>query len=90
MPHHIKITNVRVERLQEISDHDCMREGIVKKWHAPACRNYYYVPNVEVRTKEDVFLNPKEAYAALIDKISGKCTWLRNPWVLVYEFEKVD
>ena len=28
MPHHIKITNIKVERLQNISDDDCSREGI--------------------------------------------------------------
>lgn len=87
MPHHIKITDVRMEHLQAISDEDCLREGVIKKWHAPACRNYFYVQNVEVRTKDDVFSTPQEAYAALIDKISGKGTWLRNPWVVVYEFE---
>ena len=87
MPHHIKITDVRMEHLQAISDEDCLREGVIKKWHAPACKNYFYVQNVEVRTKDDVFSTPQEAYAALIDKISGKGTWLRNPWVVVYEFE---
>ncbi|RKW57053.1 MAG: hypothetical protein D8H98_13645 [Prevotella sp.] len=30
MPHKIKITNVRIERLQDISDEDCLREGIIK------------------------------------------------------------
>ena len=29
MPHHIKITNIKVERLQDISDEDCRKEGIV-------------------------------------------------------------
>jgi hypothetical protein len=90
MPHHIKITDVRMEHLQAISDEDCLREGIFKKWHAPACRNYFYVQNVEVRTKDDVYLTPQEAYATLIDKISGKGTWERNPWMVVYEFEKAD
>ena len=28
MPHHIKITDVKVERLQEISDEDCIKEGV--------------------------------------------------------------
>lgn len=28
MKHHIKITDVKVERLQDISDEDCLREGI--------------------------------------------------------------
>lgn len=31
----------------------------------------------------------QEAYAALIDKISGKGTWEGNPWVFVYDFELV-
>ena len=29
------------------------------------------------------------AYAALIDKISGKGTWASNPYVFVYEFELI-
>ena len=28
MPHQIKITNVRIERLQDISDDDCLAEGV--------------------------------------------------------------
>lgn len=28
MPHHIKITDIRCERLQDISDKDCIREGV--------------------------------------------------------------
>ena len=30
MPHAIKITNVRIERLQDISDEDCLAEGVEK------------------------------------------------------------
>ena len=28
--HHIKITNVKVERLQDISDEDCLKEGVYR------------------------------------------------------------
>lgn len=89
MPHQIRITNVRIQRLQDISDGDCLKEGIRKKWHAPACRYYYYVPGVEVKSIEDVYNTPKEAFARLIDKISGKGTWDSNPWVWVYDFELI-
>lgn len=31
-----------------------------------------------------------KAFAALIDKVSGKGTWDSNPWVFVYEFKLID
>ena len=81
MPHQIRITNVRVERLQDISDEDCLREGIYKPnlWRP---HNY---------TAEGLgyFEEAREAFATLIDKISGNGTWESNPWVYVYEFELV-
>lgn len=89
MPHQIRITNVRIQRLQDISYEDCLAEGIIKKWHAPACADFYYVPEVEVKTKHDVYRRACEAYAVLIDKVSGKGTWEINPYVFVYEFELV-
>ena len=77
--HQIRITNVRVERLQDISDEDCLREGI------------YEVPFCEYSWEDNGarFGTPREAFASLIDKVSGKGTWASNPWVFVYEFELV-
>ena len=89
MPHRIRITNVRVQRLQDISDEDCLKEGIIKKWHAPACKDYYYVPGIEVKSVENVHDTAKEAFAHLIDKVSGKGTWDSNPYVFVYDFELI-
>lgn len=90
MLHRICITNVRVERLQDISDEDCIKEGVelnnrqfeyngqkfycvrgLGHWRGIGCDN---------------FNTPREAYAALIDRISGKGTWESNPWVFVYDF----
>ena len=89
MPHQIRITDVRVERLQDISDECCLKEGIIKKWHAPACKNYYYVPGIEVKSVKDVHDTPQEAFAHLINKVSKKGTWESNPYVFVYDFELV-
>lgn len=85
MPHRIRITDIRAERLQEISDEDCLAEGI---WEAHNIGlkgvTYWYtsLANSPYRTA-------KKAYAALIDKISGKGTWASNPYVFVYEFELI-
>lgn len=82
MPHTIRITDVRVERLQDISDEDCINEGIR---YIDIFNTYYFERN----DNGYYFYTAREAFAALIDKVSGKGTWERNPWVFVYEFELV-
>lgn len=89
MIHKIRITDVRVEKLQDILDESCLKEGIIKKWHAPACKNYYYVPGVEVKSVKDVHDTPQDAFAHLINKVSRKDVWSENPYVFVYDFELV-
>ena len=69
MPYHIRITDIKVERLQDISDEDCLKEGI-HEW-------------------DNSFSTSRKAFADLIDKVSGKGTWNRNPWVFAYTFELV-
>ena len=88
MPHQIRITNVRVERLQDISDEDCLKEGIIKGKVGSEDTHFmdaYYIPTL----KKDPFCTPQGAYSYLIDKISGKGTWENNPYVFVYDFELV-
>lgn len=79
MPHRIRITNVRIERIQDISDEDCLREGIRKMTF-----DTFSFDSWKFFTH-----NPREAFAALIAKLSGKGIWESNPWVFVYEFELV-
>lgn len=100
MPHRIRITDIRAERLQEISDEDCLAEGICPSdqratlW-CVAPINDYKCSGIEY--DHSIFgdgpwhLHPdaKAAYADLIDHISGKGTWASNPYVFVYEFELV-
>lgn len=85
MPHRIRITNVRVERLQDISDEDCIKEGIWMAENVGFQGVSYWYPNL----CNSKFKTPREAYAALIDRISGKGTFESNPYVFVYEFELI-
>ena len=86
MPHHIRITDIKVERLQEISDEDCLKEGIIdshvgyNRFGFPdkKANHFWYYPTA------------REAFAALIDKVGQRGTWDSNPWVYVYTFEVVD
>lgn len=88
MPHRIRITNIRVERLQDISDEDCIAEGI--KEYPEVQRDMWGFSYIKgVALKFELSTTPHEAYAALIDKISGKGTWESNPYVFVYEFELI-
>lgn len=92
MPHRIRITNVRAERLQSISDDDCIKEGVYKD----ECTTYFngYAFETVIDQYGNVlakqwYKSPREAYAALIDRVSGKGTWKSNPWVFVYDFELI-
>lgn len=79
----IRITDIQLQRLNNITDEDCLKEG-VEKWI-----DCYIVSGImENQGKNNVcFDTPREAFAALIDRISGKGTWQRNPWVYAYTFE---
>lgn len=96
MPHRIRITGIKCERLQDISDAECMKEGVVGGiigYYVPGikCKDWSkesYVDTEDGRTWK-LFPTPREAFASLIDKVSGLGAWQRNPWVVAYEFELV-
>lgn len=90
MPHHIRITSVKSEHLQDITDEDCMKEGI--KWWTKDNTLFKYdlADGFEMFKWCDKPHSPREAFAALIDKISGNGAWESNPEVWVYEFELID
>lgn len=85
MPHQIQITDIRFEKLQDISEDDCLKEGVLEQFRPQSMSCKFYIPNI----LDLDFSTPKEAFAALIDKINGKGTWERNPYVIVYEFKLI-
>lgn len=86
MPHRIRITGIRIERLQEITDESCLREGI--QFHHIS-QSYYVDYHKKTGYRAWLGRTPREAFAALIDKVSGRGTWESNPYVVVYQFELV-
>ncbi len=86
MPHQIRITDVRVERLQDISDEDCLKEGVRKVVNENGIYVQYYVGKGDNACS---FENPREAFAHLINEVSRKDVWSENPYVFVYDFELV-
>jgi len=86
MSHRIRITGIKCERLQDISDEDCFREGISESWYESTDTTTYGYADEKKGTAVE-FDTPRKAFAALIDKVSGRGTWASNPWVVVYEFE---
>jgi hypothetical protein len=141
----IAITGVRAERLQYISDDDCLKEGIRLRYvelafyHHYDATSRYYCAKCEptgrkrlikeaLESKKEfllgaltgyscgnrfshravecnmcgktlsafengltktLFRSPIEAYAELIDKINGRGTWQKNPYVVVYDFQLI-
>ncbi len=87
MPHHIRITDVKVERLQDISDDDILREGV---WQISCDNELFYVSQDTGYVPTREFPSAREAFWFLIDKVSGKGTWEINPFVVAYSFELID
>ena len=90
MPHQIRITNVRVEQLQDISNPDCLSEGVLDESQYYTKNDYpfgFYFSNTKLASL--FFKKPQEAYAWLINKVCKKGTWESNPYVFVYDFERL-
>lgn len=86
MSHKIRITGIHCERLQDISDEDCIKEGL--EWDHKA-RMFYVCLGITRTLRVWLGGTLREAFAMLIDKVFGRGTWASNPWVAVYEFELV-
>lgn len=100
LTHHIRITKIRIERLQDINPMDCLAEGIcpsdqreslwcVAPINDDKCCGIEYDHSIFGDGPWHLHPNAKLAYADLIDHISGKGTWKSNPYVFVYDFELI-
>jgi hypothetical protein len=81
MPHQIRITAVKKCRLQDLTEDECIKEGIRKG------SVYGYLSGKWKNQRK--FLTPKAAFSYLIDKLNGSGYWESNPEIYAYEFELV-
>ncbi len=75
----LAVTEVRVQRLQDISAADAMAEGIIRSGR-------FY--GLEDGDWDDAVLDPREAYGGLWDRLNSRRGhgWYENPWVAAYTF----
>jgi hypothetical protein len=75
----LEITDVRVQRLQEIGEEDARAEGVTA---APFCK-----------AGRPAGMEHAEAFEDLWGSINGEregCSWAANPWVWVISFRRVE
>lgn len=73
----LEITDVRVERLQDISEEQALAEGIAKNQDG----------GYQVENGKHYFASPVDSFASLWSSVGGE--WGANPWVWVVEFKRV-
>lgn len=80
------VTDVRVERVQDISKEDCIAEGLDRTFGSiQTYCDYEYAPD----DFYEWFSSPHASFASLWRVINGPDSWHENPWVVAYTFDVV-
>ena len=87
MPHQIKIINIRVQHLQDISTDDCMKEGIICSHIDGIDDAFSYDATNDSKRKKWWYDSPNVAYWMLCNKLH--LIWNFSTLVFVYDFELV-
>lgn len=83
----LRITDIRVERLQDISEDDACAEGITGDKHDELWKDYAMGNDPEACR----FIEPSRSFKSLWNSINLKrASWESNPWVWVITFEKIE
>jgi len=82
----LEVTNIRIERLQDINVESCIAEGIEKinkKDGQFTWKNYTDLSNLD-------WFTVGESFRSLWNSINGESSWDENPWVWVIEFKRIE
>ncbi len=83
------IKNIRVERLQDISEEDALAEGCKVLENAPGGPCYVF-EGTEYDKAKLCHTHPSIAFSQLWKKINGPESWEDNPYVWVIDFERIE
>lgn len=94
----LEVVNVRVERLNDISDEDAIAEGMKAITKDGGITIKYGIPDRDGLPGNDNIgwvwqewrANPIDAYKKLWESINGQGSWDLNPWVWVVEFIVIE
>jgi hypothetical protein len=81
----LEVTEVKVERLQDISKQDCIAEGLFFNGSS-----YSYLEKGSVPYLDSCWSAPHQCYKNLWEGINGKGSWALNPWVWAYTFRVLN
>lgn len=79
----LEITSVGIERLNDISEADAIREGIKPVSFGITDHGYEWAPD------EDGTTTARESFTCLWESINGAGSWAANPWVWVIKFKRI-
>ncbi len=80
------ITSVRVERLQDITEEDAIREGVVGEEYLEAEERFANTMPGGASGRP----TPRGWYAELWELINGPGSWALNPWIVRIEWDKKE
>jgi len=78
----LTVTDVRVERLQDISEADAVAEGCFKG----KASGRVFANETAMHLGGDEWSSARDWYADLWETINGPEAWNANPWVVAYTF----
>jgi hypothetical protein len=81
-----EIINIKVERVQSISEADAIKEGIRSRASGVAPYNLIY----QVDGQPNIYHTAKQAFEKLWCSINGPESWKANPWVWAVEWKPIS
>mgnify|MGYP001942693068 CR=1 FL=1 len=81
----LMVEEVRVERLQDISEEDAIAEGV--EWVDTGSAISHGYRDYMSRDLDDLnYADPTDSFDSLWESINGEESWEKNPWVWVVKF----